>query len=722
MNRISSPRHEASDSGTSILRPGETCWRVANATRARVLVDGAEYFGILRQCLLEARHQVLIAGWDVDGRAEIRGPDATRDGAPKRLRRLLRHIGSRRPGLDIRILLWDFADLYMLGREVAPTINLGWRMAGTATICLDDMVPPGGCHHQKIVVIDDRIAFCGGIDLTRGRWDTPAHDPDNPVFRHGQPDLGRPFHDLQMMVEGEAAAALGDLVRARWRRATREEVPTVAGPGLAWPKSVAPMFEDLRVGIARTMPALAEGESAVREIEESYLAAITVAEQLIYIENQYMTSHRICEAIAARMRERPELEVVLIGPREAIAWLEEAAMGAARGAFVGRLRSEFGDRVSLFYPYVRNRRGTDVPVKVHSKVLIVDDRVLRIGSSNLNNRSMGFDTECDLVVDARTPAEREAIAGIRDRLIAEHLGLAASGLPEAVARYGGFLPAIRAHHGEGRGVRVADIAPSSLSPEILAPIQMTLDPEATGDLHHLFRSPQPEEIDFSRDDRPGWKLLAGALAATLALLAVAWAVWGRGPFQLDANSALGILERAEELPWTPALVIGLYLIACTIGIPVTLLVAATAVVFGPFAGFVYALAGSVGSAVLGFLIGRRLGGGLLRRFSRGRIQRISNGLQKQGFLSVAVVRMVPIAPFVVVNLVAGAMRLRLADFTIGTAAGMLPGIAVLSSVGSSIAGLLSEPSPSNIAFLVLAIAAWIGLVFGLRYLIRRLRR
>ena len=111
--------------------------------------------------------------------------------------------------------------IFGLDREWAPLYGLGWKPHRRVHFRYDNTHPVGGSHHQKIVVIDDRVAFCGGIDLTCRRWDTCAHARrDAQRVRQGAPYP--PFHDLMMAVEGDAARALGDLVRERWRKATGE--------------------------------------------------------------------------------------------------------------------------------------------------------------------------------------------------------------------------------------------------------------------------------------------------------------------------------------------------------------------------------------------------------------------------------------------------------------------------------------------------------------------
>ena len=109
-----------------------------------------------------------------------------------------------------------------------PLYALNWKTHSRVRFYMDDKHPVGASQHQKIVVVDDAVAFSGGLDLRKWRWDTPEHHIDDQ--RRVDPD-GKPyppFHDVQMVVDGAAAAALGQLARERWQRATGE------GRGVRW--------------------------------------------------------------------------------------------------------------------------------------------------------------------------------------------------------------------------------------------------------------------------------------------------------------------------------------------------------------------------------------------------------------------------------------------------------------------------------------------------------
>jgi phospholipase D1/2 len=411
----------AEPTGT-VLEEGSTCWRIANAGQFAVIVDAADYFKALRAAVMEARHSVLLIGWDVDTRV-ILDHDA-RDGAPNRLGRFLSWAAKRRPELTIYVLRWEIGLLLTLGRGSTPLFLIDWVSRRNVRFQLDSAHPTTAAHHQKIVVIDDVVAFCGGIDVTGDRWDRRAHAVPDP--RRIRPTTHRrygPWHDATTVADGDIARALGDLARERWKKATGEDIPPPpASAEPIWPPGIRPMLRNVNVGIARTYPEYRD-QREVREIESLTLAAIGAARRSVYIESQYFASRVVAEAICRRLEEPDGPEFVIVNPESADGWLEEKAMGSARALLLEAVRTaDRHDRFRIFTPVT----DTQDPIYVHAKILIVDDDLLRVGSSNLNNRSMGYDTECDLVVEAARqddPADVQRTIGmLRADLLAEHLG------------------------------------------------------------------------------------------------------------------------------------------------------------------------------------------------------------------------------------------------------------------------------------------------------------
>jgi len=393
-----------------ILKPGQNCWRIERAPRAAVLVDGDAYFAAFREAAARARHSIIIAGWDVDSRTDL-APRGAHDGLPRPLGEFLDALVRRRPALHVHVLGWDFSMLYALEREFLPMYTFGWRTHGRLHYHLDDRHPPGGSHHQKIAVIDGVLAFVGGLDFAKGRWDTPGHEPDEPRRKTPEGVPYPPFHDIQLMVDGDAATAVAELVRERWEKATGHAPAEHAAVEAAWPKEVRPDFEDVNVGIVRTVPEY-KGDKAVTEVKQLYLDAIEAARASVYLENQYFTSSAVSGAIEARLRQQDAPEIVVVSRKSCDGWLEQETMEVLRARRLRHLRAR--DARKRFRAYYPDQPGLgEECIKLHSKLMIVDERLLRIGSANLNNRSMGLDTECDLVIEARNADHERAIGHAR---------------------------------------------------------------------------------------------------------------------------------------------------------------------------------------------------------------------------------------------------------------------------------------------------------------------
>ena len=256
----------------SIFRPGANCWRTARAQRLAVLVDGEEYFNAFAAAAERAERSILILAWDFNSRMALR---VSPQGQSLLLGEFLNSLARRRPRLEVRVLIWDYPMIFGTDREFPPIYGLGWKPHRRVKVRYDNTHPVAACHHQKIAVIDDRVAFCGGIDLTVKRWDTREHRPADPR-RTEAGQAYPPFHDVMMMVDGEAALALGALARERWQLATGRTLPPAAARKDPWPSDLTPLLNDVQIGISRSEPPRADRE-AVCEIESLYLDMIARA-------------------------------------------------------------------------------------------------------------------------------------------------------------------------------------------------------------------------------------------------------------------------------------------------------------------------------------------------------------------------------------------------------------------------------------------------------------
>jgi len=674
-----------------------------------VLVDGAAYFAAFREAAGRARHSILIVGWDVDSRTDL-APLGADDGLPRRLGEFLDALVRRRRGLQVYVLGWDFAMLYALEREFLPVYSFGWRTHRRLHYHLDDRHPPGGSHHQKIAVVDDALAFVGGIDFAIGRWDTSEHAAQ--ASGRSKPDgkPSAPFHDVQMMVEGDAAAAVSTLARRRWRRATGQAPRRHARAQTSWPDAVEPDFENVDVGIARTYPAY-EGESAVTEVKQLYLDGIAAARRSVYLENQYFTSPAVCGAMQARLGEADPPEIVLVSRKTCDGWLEQETMEVLRARRLHRLRE--ADSHGRFGAYYPEQAGLgDECIKLHSKLMIVDDRLLRVGSANLNNRSFGVDSECDLAIEASEARHERAIAAARARLVGEHLGRPAA----EIARRASLIGAIEALRGGARTLAPLD---ASRMRESALPEPELLDPEKPIDAERL-----AEELLPPRE-RPRVATRLAVIAAFLTGIAALAAAWRWGPLselvRPDAIAAWG--AAVKQAGYAPLAVVAAYVFASLVALPITLLILATAFVFGPVESFLYALGGSTLGAAAGFWLGHAMGRGAVRRLAGRRLNALSRMLAERGVLAMLTVRVLPVAPFTLVNLVAGASHLRARDFVLGTLLGMAPGIAAIVLFSDRLAAAVFQPTPGNLlAFAAAAVLVVSAAMLLHRWLARRARR
>ena len=469
------------------LTPGATCWRLEHARRIAILVDGAAYFHAMKAAMQSARHSILLLGWDFDPHVPLEGDRQEAD-PPNRLSDLFARVLAERPALRIHILIWNMALPYALLRRNRPQVAQRWLPGERLEYELDDGHPCGAAHHQKILVVDDSIAFCGGSDFTRNRWDTSEHLPFDRRRRTVEGKLFGPRHDIEMAVDGAAAAALGDLFRENWRRATGRRLERVAGEaGDAWPEGLEPDFADLAVGISRTEPAY-NGRPEVREIEALYLDAIGSARHWIYFENQYFTSPVIGDALAGRLAEPGGPEVIVVCPARSGGPTDRLLMDHARNHLIHRLQAV--DRQGRFRAFAALASG-DVPITIHSKVIVVDDRLLLVGSANLNNRSLGLDTEVSLTIEAASGNQqaRGAIRRQLDRLVAEHVGIASGRFEAVLAQTDSLISAIGAlNSSSGRHLRAFDVPRPSLLDRLFGKSHL-FDPLGAADNWRPWRRP-----------------------------------------------------------------------------------------------------------------------------------------------------------------------------------------------------------------------------------------
>ena len=496
----------------SIFRTDDNCWRIARADKMALVVDAADYFCALRKVFLAAQRELLLIGWDFDFEIEMLPGESDAeglapDGFPNQLGAFLEAVVEQAPDLHVYLLKWNGAVLAAPGR-VLPSIALGIFGSDRIHFALDGHHPFGACHHQKIVVADDAIAFCGGIDATEDRWDTSEHLPNDPRRLRKDGSASEPWHDATSALTGPVATALAELSRGRWHRATGDTLERPKGTAIAiWPDDLAVDATDVDVAIARTEPPY-DGEPLINEIEQLYVSSIEAASGAIYIESQYFAAETVCTALEKRLSEEDGPEIIVINPKEAASQLEDDAMHVLRGRMIERLKTaDHQGRFRIFYPVT----SAGQPIYVHAKIMIVDSDILRLGSSNLNDRSMGFDTECDVAIEG----PQALITGFRARLLSEHLGVTPQVFEDTLNEEGSLVAAIeRLNQSDGRGLREIESAPESYLGQFLANTRL-LDPR--------YRPGQATAAGKGLRPRHLAMITGGALLGCLGWLA--WRQW-----------------------------------------------------------------------------------------------------------------------------------------------------------------------------------------------------
>jgi phosphatidylserine/phosphatidylglycerophosphate/cardiolipin synthase-like enzyme len=453
----------AGDAGV-LLEPGTTCWRRETSGRAALLIDMADYFDAAMQAMRRAKRSIHLLNWAFEPDTLFHPQPGATGPADDRIANFLKRLAKDNPQIDVRILCWQSAAPVAATQHWFPIADRRTFAGSEVKFVLDGKLPVGASHHQKMIIVDDAIGFCGGGDIGPDRWDTPLHlddDPRREVKKNSKKDFAS-RHEVMGVVEGAPARALGALFRDRWTRCTGEVLPDPRKLRPAWPVGVAAQFADVEVGLSRTVAAWRDYPE-VREVEALHLAAIRAARRCIYMENQYFTSPLIAAALAARLGEPDGPEVVLIGTEQSPSYFDRMTMDGTRARFLARLkRADKHGRFQAYSPVTTLGRI----VIVHAKLTIIDDRLLRIGSANINNRSMGFDTECDMSFEAAGQAgtgNRREIERLRTKLLAHWLGCDEAIMSAAIRKAGAVGAGVEALRNAGYA-RLRPIELKSLGP------------------------------------------------------------------------------------------------------------------------------------------------------------------------------------------------------------------------------------------------------------------
>ena len=365
-------------------------------------------------------------------------------------------------------------------------------------------------------------------------------------------------------------------------------------------------------------------------------------------------------------------------------------MQTLRTRLIEKLRAaDQHGHLRIVYPFVQGlQSGTCIDV--HAKLIIIDDEIVRIGSANLANRSMGLDTECDLAVAANGRLEvQSAIRQLRCELMGEHLGAESAEVQAAVGRAGSLAGAIDLLQRPERTLKELTSVPQ-VSDAVLN-VASVADPERPVEFNDLLKMFNTDVA--AAETGPAWGKIAIGIGAVLGLMAL----WKFTPLShlLAPARVMAWARSIGGTWWAPILTMIAYTPAAFTMFPRPLITLFAVVAFGPWRGFVYAMLGIELAAWISFQAGRTLERSTVRRIAGAKLNEIIQVLRRRGLLATTALRPVPLAPFAVEGVVAGAVRVRLRDFMIGTALGIAPGTLTSTVFGHQMEAALEHPSEVN---------------------------
>ena len=699
----------------SIFKQGENCWVSSQASYAAPLIDCANYYKALHSSIVKAKHSIFIVGWDIDSRIRLlHGEDEAQSEAPSVISELLAWKAEKNPDLKVYLLRWDSSLAFFSLREMWAQEVWEEKTPDNVETMLDDTIPMGGSQHQKVVIIDDEVVFSGGMDVSVNRWDTRDH-PVVSEDRNGPNGEYGPLHDVHAVYAGPVVKEFAELARWRWLRVSestpvdiREEAKTGLDDGLpeAWPDDYEPWFENVDCALARTIPHMDEVEP-VQEVRNMLLDLINQAERLIYIENQFTSRQEIAKALNQRLKVCPDLNVIIVSSYEPKGRFECEAFWASRIEFKKTLLKDIDPgRVIMTYSSIIDEEGRTAYKRIHSKVTTIDEKYLVIGSSNFSNRSMALDTEVDTVYFANNEHNAQQIARVRDDLLAEHSGREL----EATAD-------LTASASPARSIMEGQLAHrymlTQMNDEVFTEpssdnmYQALSDPEEP-----LIAMPTLEGSAVPVKNPRRRTIMIGIGVFIIAVLGglLFWA--SQSISWLSADSIDAFLEESRGTYFALPTVLLVYFVAGILFFPVTVLSIAVAAVFGPIWGPIYGIMGALLSSATLFGIGKLLGNAGLKKLGGPKVEAVDQKLKRSGIVGVAAIRMLPIAPFSLVNLVAGISSISMFQFLMGTFLGMFPPMIAKGLVGDSLAQIFTNPSPETISYLVVGIILWGLMIWG----------
>ncbi|MFP4210091.1 MAG: phospholipase D-like domain-containing protein [Alkalispirochaeta sp.] len=719
------------------------------AGRLALISSSEEYFRLLDRAITAAKRRILVVGWSFDDRIVlVRDNAESLDIEPSgcSLGELLVQRARQNPELRIQLRIWRAPAVFGADQHITSWFQEQAQTLENLELVRVTSTSAFSARHEKFVIIDDAIAWIGGIDLSHNRWDTEDHIGDD--LRRINPDGERyvAYHDTQLMLTGPVVRDLFEIaIRDRLVDDDWDPVDTDL-----WPSEVPVDLYDAEVALSRTRSYPEHDGDDVHQIAHLYRDLLNAAERRIYIENQYFSSDEITETVISRLHEPEGPEIIILISRELPDTLGRVTMGANSALRLSQLlENDRYDRLGIFFPVaVDGVTGTGA-VKVHSKTMVIDGSLVTLGSANISRRSFSLDAELNVTIlgagaaggksgrtdggtdgeaddetgngtstrtDERTVDDRPAWD---DRLLAHHAGMEIEEWETLVSGHSGSrLSALRERVQDWPGLQdgraqVITDAPKVLPPTVIERFDMKEPPPQETVLQRIARS-NPLRI-ISRTRRV-W------IISILGILAIA-ALFYAARTDFDIHAFLGMVEQInDEHPVAGVLLtVASFWITMIVFVTIVVPVVFFSALHGPLLGIVYSTLGIFTGAALFYGIGLALHNNPWpdRYQAVRRVKEQLNRIKPYGLWAVAISRIVPSGPFLVVNLVTGLLGFSPGQFLAGSAIGLFPGIIAFSVFGEVIRNVFSDPGLMNTIWFVLFLVAYFAAVRGLIFIVRR---
>ena len=677
-------------------------------SRFACIQDAADYFRLARQAMLQARDTIFSVGWDISATLDLaawrrvrRRADPARRAAalarasPAAAALLRPHLGLRGP-------------LHARAGSAVTRWRLGWRMPRRVHFGFDDHHPFGASHHQKIIVVDDALAFCGGVDLTGHRWDTAAHRLDEPHRLNADGTPYGPYHEIQAMADGPVAAALGALVRDRWD-AMGERTRPLASPAAhdLWPDGRHARSDGRRRGHRTDDAAVGteRGDSRVRAVVPRLDRRGGTLD--LHREPVLHEPHARRAPSPSACEEPDGPEVIVVMPKECEGWIEKQTMGVLRHEALemlvgGRPASPAAPRLS---------GGVAGAGRRHVRAFQGDDRRRSPAPHRLRRTSRtGRWASIRNAISSPMPAPIRCAARACSAPAIACWESSSACAPEVVAaeiaRLGSLGALIDARADADRTLLPVDMTP---------PEERTAGGgEGRGGSRRTSRPRRRDDRRASAARRTRRSQRDPSAPGCLRHHRGAPGCRTSADWNAAASTAR---SRPPASRRCSCIALAVVVVAHLALVPLELLAVLAGVAFGSTVGGGVAPRWRVDRRRRRLRRRARPGPGKLMSWMSRRAYRSTRQLGAHGVVGVAVLRLMSIASALSVHLVCGATRVPVGAYLLGSAAGLAPPMFVLAGVGSLLRTAFRDPSWVNGLTAAAGVVGACALAFAVRALL-----